>query len=107
MERLCNIFSHFPDSDAKYKDADSLKLLQEVGVLLRNKGFEISHIDSVVIAEEPKMSPYRKKMRENIAEALHLKLEQVNLKATTEEGLGFTGTKQGIAAWAVVTVIYE
>lgn len=102
---LGDIGQHFPDSDARYKGIDSQKLLKEVAKLIASKKFKVSNVDSVVIAEAPKLAPYRDQMRKNIADCLSVDESAVNVKATTEEGLGFTGTKQGIAAWA--TVILE
>ena len=98
---LGDIGKHFPDTDDRYKDADSLMLLQEVIRLLRKHGFTVGNIDATVLAQAPKLAPYIEDMRKNIAQACKLPLEAVSVKATTEEGLGFTGTKQGIAAHAV------
>ena len=99
-----DIGKHFPDTDDKYKDADSLKLLAAVGAMLRNRGYSINNIDSTVIAQEPKLSPHIEKMRENIAAALEIDNCKVSVKATTEEKLGFTGSKEGIAAHAVCII---
>ena len=98
---LGDIGKHFPDTDDRYKDADSLMLLQEVIRLLRKHGFTVGNIDATVLAQAPKLAPYIEDMRKNIAQVCKLPLEAVSVKATTEEGLGFTGTKQGIAAHAV------
>ncbi|HIS04511.1 MAG TPA: 2-C-methyl-D-erythritol 2,4-cyclodiphosphate synthase [Candidatus Fimenecus stercoravium] len=98
---LGDIGKHFPDTDKRYKDADSLMLLQEVIRLLRKHGFTVGNIDATVLAQAPKLAPYIEDMRKNIAQVCKLPLEAVSVKATTEEGLGFTGTKQGIAAHAV------
>ncbi len=98
---LGDIGRHFPDSDPAYKGISSVILLQRVGDLLAKKGFLIENIDATVIAQAPKMSPYIDAMRENIAGALGMDTGHVNVKATTEEGLGFTGTGEGIAAQAV------
>lgn len=92
---------HFPDSDMKYKNADSLLLLREVASLIREKGFEISNIDATVIAQAPKLRPYIETMVKNIAEASGIGADCVNVKATTEENLGFTGAGEGISAHAV------
>lgn len=92
---------HFPDSDMKYKNADSLLLLKEVSGLIREKGFEISNIDATVIAQAPKLRPYIETMVKNIAEASGISADCVNVKATTEESLGFTGAGEGISAHAV------
>lgn len=98
---LGDIGKHFPDTDDRYKEADSLMLLQEVIRLLRKHGFTVGNIDATVLAQAPKLAPYIEDMRKNIAQVCKLPLEAVSVKATTEEGLGFTGTKQGIAAHAV------
>ncbi len=98
---LGDIGKHFPDTDDRYKDADSLMLLQEVIRLLRKHGFTVGNIDATVLAQAPKLAPYIEDMRKNIAQVCKLPPEAVSVKATTEEGLGFTGTKQGIAAHAV------
>ncbi|MCR4593883.1 MAG: 2-C-methyl-D-erythritol 2,4-cyclodiphosphate synthase [Clostridiales bacterium] len=99
-----DIGKHFPDNDERYKDADSLKLLSAVGAMLRNAGYSINNIDSTVIAQEPKLAPYIEQMRENIAFALEIDYCKVSVKATTEEKLGFTGAKEGIAAHAVCII---
>lgn len=96
-----DIGKHFPDTDAEYKGISSLELLRRVGELLEEHCFLIENIDATIIAQAPKMRPYIDSMCENIAEALGIETEQVNVKATTEEGLGFTGAKEGIAAQAV------
>ena len=101
---LGDIGKHFPDNDNKYKDISSLKLLNETVKLLSENGFEIINVDSTVIAQAPKLSPYIEKMRENISKTLGIEISRVSVKATTEEGLGFTGTKQGIAAHAVCLI---
>ena len=98
---LGDIGLHFPDNDPAYKGISSLLLLKKTGELLLEKGYLIENIDSVIIAQEPKMRPYIEEMRKNIADVLEIEVEQVNVKATTEEGLGFTGAKEGIAASAV------
>ena len=98
---LGDIGKHFPDTDDKYKGISSLILLKEVGNLLTDNGFYINNIDATIIAQAPKMRPYIDEMRENIANTLQLDISQINVKATTEEGLGFTGSKEGIAAQAV------
>ncbi len=91
----------FPDSDPAYKGADSIKLLEEVGRRLSDEGFVIENIDSTIIAQAPKMRPYIDEMRVNIARALELDVSRVNVKATTEEGLGFTGSGEGISSQAI------
>ena len=99
--RLGDIGKLFPDTDPAYEGADSLVLLARVAELVRSKGFEIVDVDSTVAAQAPKLAPYRDQMRENLAAALDLSAENVGVKATTTEGLGFVGRKEGIAAWAV------
>ena len=101
---LGDIGKHFPDKDPAYKDADSLKLLEEVGKILSENGYVPSNIDSTVIAQAPKLAPHIEKMRENIANALHIDKRYVSVKATTEEGLGFSGEGAGIAAHAVCII---
>lgn len=101
---LGDIGKHFPPSDMKYKDADSLELLKEVGKLLKNNGFSICNIDATLIAQMPKLSPKRDKIIKNIATALEIDENKVSVKATTEEGLGFTGRGKGIAARAVALI---
>ena len=96
-----DIGKHFPDSDPAYKGISSMALLEKVGELLAQKGFIVENIDSTIIAQAPKMRPYIEAMRENIAGALGLEKDFVSVKATTEEGMGFTGAGQGIAAQAV------
>ena len=98
---LGDIGKHFPDTDPAYKGISSLKLLQKVGELLAENGFVIENIDSTIIAQAPKMRPHIDTMRENIAKALEIGVAFVNVKATTEEGLGFTGTGEGISAQAI------
>ena len=98
---LGDIGQHFPDSDERYKGISSIALLKEVGKILQENGYMIENIDSTVIAQRPKLLPYRPQMAENIAAALGIEKEQVSVKATTEEGLGFTGTGEGISAHAI------
>ena len=99
---LGDIGGMFPDTDPAYAGISSLKLLAEVGRLLAERGFAVVNIDATLLAQSPKVAPYRARMAENIATALGVELEQVNVKATTEEGLGFTGDGSGMAAHAVV-----
>ena len=99
--RLGDIGKLFPDDDPAYEGADSLVLLSRVADLVREKGFRILDVDSTVAAQAPKLAPYRDQMRENLADALGLGTENVGVKATTTEHLGFVGRKEGIAAWAV------
>lgn len=98
---LGDIGQHFPDTDPAYKGISSIELLKKVGGLLDEKGFVIENIDATVIAQRPRLAPYRPQMAENIAEALHLPVERVSVKATTEEGLGFTGSGEGISSQAI------
>ena len=98
---LGDIGKHFPDTDPQYKGADSLELLVEVGNLLEKNCFLIENIDATIIAQAPKMRPYIDTMRENIAKALGIDISQINVKATTEEGLGFTGAGEGISSQAI------
>ena len=98
---LGDIGKHFPDTDPAFKGISSVKLLQHVGELLEENKFLIENIDATIIAQAPKMRPYIDRMRQNIASALQIEAEQVNVKATTEEGLGFTGTGEGISAQAI------
>ena len=96
-----DIGQHFPDTDPAYEGISSMKLLERVGNMLSQQHFLIENIDATIIAQAPKMRPYIDDMRKNIAEALELSVDQVNVKATTEEGLGFTGSGEGISAQAV------
>ena len=98
---LGDIGKHFPDNDERYRGISSLKLLKHVGDMLAEERFIIENIDATIIAERPKMRPYIEEMNENIAEALGIEKHQVNVKATTEEGLGFTGNGKGISAQAI------
>ena len=101
---LGDIGKHFPDSDEKYKGVDSLVLLTKVAKILRENGYTVVNVDSTVIAQAPKLAPHILKMRENIAAALGVDVSCISVKATTEEGLGFTGSKEGIAAHAVCLI---
>lgn len=98
---LGDIGKHFPDTDEKYRGISSVELLKHVGKLLSDNFFMIENIDATIIAQAPKMRPYIDTMRENIAAALEIDITQVNVKATTEEGLGFTGTGEGISSQAI------
>jgi len=100
-----DIGRHFPDTDNKYKGISSLFLLKEVGEMLTNKKYRVNNIDAVIIAQKPKMAPYIAQMTENIAKTLKIDADQVNVKATTTEGLGFIGREEGIAAQVVASVI--
>ncbi|MGL5259358.1 MAG: 2-C-methyl-D-erythritol 2,4-cyclodiphosphate synthase [Lachnospiraceae bacterium] len=101
---LGDIGKHFPDTKEEYKGADSIELLKKVGALLEEECFFIENIDATIIAQEPKMRPYIDTMRENISHALGIQISQINIKATTEEGLGFTGAKEGIASQAICMI---
>lgn len=105
--RLGDIGKLFPDTDPAYAGISSLKLLAEVGRLLAERGFAVVNIDATLLAQAPKIAPYRERMVENIAAALGIGSERVNVKATTEEGLGFTGDGSGMAAHAVALVEKE
>lgn len=94
----------FPDNDEKFKDADSLVLLSQVADLIYENGYRINNIDCIIIAQRPKMRPHIKKMRENIALACRMDVSFISIKATTEEGLGFTGSGEGISAQAVCLI---
>lgn len=98
---LGDIGKHFPDTDPKYKGISSIELLKHVGELIEEELYVIGNIDATIIAQRPKMAPHIGQMRANVAKTLHLDISQVNIKATTEEGLGFTGTGEGISAQAV------
>ncbi|MGA9230869.1 MULTISPECIES: 2-C-methyl-D-erythritol 2,4-cyclodiphosphate synthase [Exiguobacterium] len=97
-----DIGKHFPDTDPEFKDADSAKLLEHVYALVKRKGYELSNLDATVIAQAPKLRPYIDTMRARIAELLEADIEQINVKATTTEWLGFTGREEGIACQAVI-----
>ena len=106
---LGDIGKHFPDTDPAYEGASSMRLLEHVGKLLEERLYVVENIDATIIAQRPKMAPHIEEMRRNIAAALHLELDQVNVKATTEEGLGFTGSGEGISSQAIclVTTPYD
>lgn len=101
---LGDIGFHFPDSDKKYEGADSMKLLRKVKDMLFDKGYLINNIDATIICQAPKMRPFIDEMRANVSKALEIPLDSVNIKATTEEHLGFTGRGEGISAEAVCTI---
>lgn len=101
---LGDIGKHFPDTDPRYKGADSLRLLEEVGNLLAEKGYVVGNVDATIVAQKPKMLPHIPQMRENIARVLRVDMDQINVKATTEEHLGFTGSGQGISSYAVAGI---
>ena len=98
---LGDIGKHFPDTDDRYKGADSMELLKEVGHLIDNENYIIGNIDATIIAQRPKMAPYISEMKKNISEALSIEEKRINVKATTEEGLGFTGEGKGISAQSI------
>ena len=102
---LGDIGKHFPDTDEKYKGADSIKLLEFVYNLIDEKGYAIGNIDCTIIAQSPKMAPHISNMRENMAKALNTSTDNINVKATTEEGRGFTGAKEGIAAQSICLLV--
>ena len=101
---LGDIGRHFPDTDPEYKGASSMKLLKHVGRLVEDKLYVIGNIDATIIVQRPKMAPYIEAMRANVANVLHIDIDQVNIKATTEEGLGFTGSGEGISAQAIASL---
>jgi 2-C-methyl-D-erythritol 2,4-cyclodiphosphate synthase len=98
---LRDIGKHFPDTDERYRGISSILLLKEVGKLIKEKGYEIENIDSTIIAQRPKMAPHIPTMVDNIANALGIEVDRINVKATTEEGLGFTGSGEGISAQSI------
>lgn len=101
---LGDIGKHFPDSDDRYKGISSLILLKHVGDLLNEKNYAVNNIDATIVAQRPKLLPYIEQMRQNVATTLNIPLEDVNIKATTEERLGFTGSEEGISSYAVCTI---
>ena len=98
---LGDIGKHFPDTDSKYKGISSIELLKHVGNLLTEHNYKIGNIDATIIAQKPKLAPHIPTMRENIASALNISVDQINVKATTEEGLGFTGEGLGISSQSI------
>ena len=106
---LGDIGKHFPDTEEAYAGISSMRLLEQVGELLAKEQYVIENIDVTIVAQQPKLRPYIMQMEQNVADTLHIQKNQVNIKATTEEGLGFTGTKQGIAAYAIcmLSSMYE
>ena len=101
---LGDIGKHFPDTDPAYKGASSMELLKQVGALIEQKLYVVGNIDATIIAQRPTMAPHIEKMRENVAEALGIEKDQINIKATTEEGLGFTGSGEGISSQAIAAL---
>ncbi len=104
---LGDIGRHFPDTDPAYAGADSLKLLDHVVELLEEKGYQVGNVDATILAQKPKLAPYIEKMRDNLAARMKVEPDQVNVKATTEEKLGFTGAEEGIAAHAVALLFLK
>ncbi len=104
---LGDIGRHFPDTDPAYAGADSLKLLDHVVELLEKKGYQVGNVDATILAQKPKLAPYIEKMRDNLAARMKVEPDQVNVKATTEEKLGFTGAEEGIAAHAVALLFLK
>ena len=104
---LGDIGRHFPDTDPAYAGADSLKLLDRVVELLEEKGYQVGNVDATILAQKPKLAPYIEKMRDNLAARMRVEPDQVNVKATTEEKLGFTGAEEGIAAHAVALLFLK
>ena len=96
---------HFPDSDPQYEGANSIALLKKVYTWAKEKGFRLNNLDSIIVAQKPKLAPYIPEMKKNIAEALESEESNINIKATTTEGLGFTGRMEGISAYAIVSLI--
>ncbi len=101
---LGDIGRHFPDTDGQYKDVSSLALAKKCAELLQKNSYTVSNIDATVIVQKPKLSPYINNMKENLAEIFSISADRINIKATTEEGLGFTGDLSGIAAHSVVLI---
>ena len=101
---LGDIGKHFPDTDPQYRGISSILLLEHCSELLRSRGYTILNVDSTIIAQAPKLSPYIEQMRDTVAHAMNLSIEQINIKATTEEKLGFTGAGLGISAQAVILI---
>lgn len=101
---LGDIGQHFPDNDPEYKGADSIELLKEVGNILRKEGYKVGNVDSTIIAQRPKLMTFLPEMRKNVAAALGIDVNQVSIKATTEEHLGFTGRGEGISSQAVALI---
>ena len=96
-----DIGTHFPDTDSKWKGISSLVLLEQVTAICRDKGFEFSNIDTIIVAQKPKLAPFLPDMKKNISQAMAIDIGQINIKATTTEKLGFAGKEEGIAAYAV------
>jgi 2-C-methyl-D-erythritol 2,4-cyclodiphosphate synthase len=101
---LGDIGQHFPDTDERYRDADSLELLRAAAAMVRERGFQIGHLDATIVIEHPAVAPHRYEIRRSLADALGLELQQVSVKATRGEGMGFVGREEGAAALAVATL---
>ncbi|OGB86882.1 2-C-methyl-D-erythritol 2,4-cyclodiphosphate synthase [candidate division WOR-1 bacterium RIFCSPLOWO2_02_FULL_46_20] len=102
-----DIGKHFPPGDTRYKNISSLKLLEYIAELLRDLGFALNNIDSTIVAQEPRLAPYVEAMKKNFAEVLEIPVAAINIKGKTEEGLGFTGAKKGMSAYAICLVHKE
>jgi 2-C-methyl-D-erythritol 2,4-cyclodiphosphate synthase len=102
---LGDLGRHFPDSDPEFKGISSLRLLESISALVQEKGYRIENVDVTVVAQEPKLAPHIQKMQAALAEALSLEADQISIKATTTEGLGFTGRQEGMAAYAVALLV--
>jgi 2-C-methyl-D-erythritol 2,4-cyclodiphosphate synthase len=102
---LGDLGRHFPDSDPQYKGISSLQLLKKIYLLIRQKGYKIGNVDTTIVAQEPKLAPFVEKMKTALALVLEVSVEQINIKATTTEGLGFTGRQEGMAAYAVALLV--
>jgi 2-C-methyl-D-erythritol 2,4-cyclodiphosphate synthase len=102
---LGDIGKHFPDTDSKYSGISSILLLKEVAALINNNGYEIGNIDATIIAQKPKMAPHIEDMRKNIASSLDIDISKISIKATTEEGLGFTGRGEGISSQSIALLL--
>jgi 2-C-methyl-D-erythritol 2,4-cyclodiphosphate synthase len=101
---LGDIGQHFPDTDERYRDADSIELLRAAVELLRERGFSVEHVDATVVIERPKLAPHRDRMRARLADAMGLEIDHVNVKATRGEGMGFVGRGEGAATLAIATL---
>ncbi|SHH75461.1 2-C-methyl-D-erythritol 2,4-cyclodiphosphate synthase [Caloranaerobacter azorensis DSM 13643] len=101
---LGDIGKHFPDNDVKYKGISSMKLLRKVNELIHDRGYRVNNIDSIIVAQEPKIAPYIEEMRSNISSILNIPVDDISIKATTTERLGFEGRKEGISAHSICTL---
>lgn len=104
---LGDIGKHFPDNDESYKGISSILLLEKVMEIINKEGYKIGNVDAIIVAQKPKLAPFILEMQENIAKACGTELNQISIKATTEEGLGFTGNGEGISSYAVVLLVNE